>query len=93
MIEQIDVCCANGARLEKACQVVGLSPRSLQRWRDGDGIREDGRKATAQRRRPANALTPTERDQLLAVAKRPEFSDSTPKHIVPEHADHGIYQA
>lgn len=93
MIEQIDQCCANGARLEKACQVVGLSPRSLQRWRDGDGIREDGRKAAALRRRPANALTPTEREQLLAVANRPEFADRTPHQIVPALADHGIYLA
>ena len=93
MIELIDECCASGARQEKACQTIGLSPRTLQRWRNGDGIREDGRRAAAQRRTPANALAQAEREHLLVVANSSEFADRTPHQIVPALADQGIYLA
>jgi len=93
VIELIDECCASGARQEKACQTIGLSPRTLQRWRNGDGIREDGRRAAAQRRTPANALTQAEREHLLVVANSSEFADRTPHQIVPALADQGIYLA
>ena len=41
-----DICDARtaGARLEVACEVAGISLRTLQRWQSEEGrIREDGR--------------------------------------------------
>lgn len=93
MIAWIDEACARGARRHRACEVLGLTLRCVQRWQQESGIREDGRKAAAQRRTPANALTPDERQQVLEVANRPQFADLSPKQIVPRLADQGEYLA
>lgn len=91
----IDEACASGARLQAACAELELSPRTLQRWRDGDGdiVKADGRHQAAQCRQPANKLTEQERERLLAVANQPEFAHLPPNQIVPELADQGIYLA
>jgi transposase InsO family protein len=93
VIEQIEEACAAGARRDKACEVLGLTLRSVQRWQEESSLREDGRKAAAQRRTPANAFTPNERAQVLEVVNRPEFTDQSPKQIVPHLADQGEYIA
>lgn len=93
MIAWIDEACANGARRHKACEVLGLTLRCVQRWRQEGEVREDGRKAAARLRTPANTLTPAEREQVLAVANRPQFADLSPKQIVPRLADQGEYVA
>jgi putative transposase len=89
VIAWIDEACANGARRRQACEVLGLTLRCVQRWQREGEIREDGRKAAAQRRIPANALTPAEREPVLQVVNRPEFADLSPKQIVPRLADPG----
>lgn len=82
-----------GARLKPACAIVGISVRTLQRWRATDGaIRRDGR-PEAVRPIPAHALTEAERAKLLAVANEPRFADMPPARIVPMLADEGVYLA
>jgi putative transposase len=93
VIAWIDEACANGARRHKACEVLGLTLRCVQRWQKDGEILEDSRKAAAQRRTPANALTPAERRQVLEVANCPQFADLSPKQIVPHLADQGQYVA
>ena len=39
--------CAGGARLAAACQVLELSPRTLQRWREEAGVKADARQEAA----------------------------------------------
>ena len=77
-----------GARLDKACEVIGLPPRTLQRWVHSP---TDGRKGP--RRSPANKLTQRERNKVVEVATSPEFRDMSPKQIVPLLADRGTYVA
>jgi transposase InsO family protein len=79
---------AGGARMSKACEVIGLPARTLQRWVHSP---VDGRKGP--RRSPANKLTQRERDKVVAVATSPEFRDLSPKQIVPLLADRGTYVA
>ena len=79
---------AHGARLNRACEVLGLSARTLQRWVTSDG---DGRRGP--NRAPANKLSDTERRKVIAVVTSPEFRDSSPKQIVPLLADRGFYLA
>lgn len=79
---------AGGARLRKACEVVGLPTRTLQRWVHRP---VDGRKGP--RRSPANKLSQRERDKVVAVATSAEFRDLSPKQIVPLLADRGAYVA
>jgi transposase InsO family protein len=87
----IDAACAAGARLERACDRLGLSPRTLQRWRAVEGIKADGRAAAAQGRIPANRLRENERLAILALVNQPEFADQPPSQIVPALADQGRY--
>jgi putative transposase len=51
---------ASGARQDKACEVIGLSIRTLQRWRIDGAIGEDKR-STAIRPEPQNKLSAKER--------------------------------
>jgi transposase InsO family protein len=93
LARDIDQAHTAGARLERACEVAGISLRTLQRWQAEEGqIREDGRPC-AVRPIPAHALSQEERAKLLAVANEPRFADVPPARIVPMLADEGIYLA
>ena len=85
--------CAAGARLEAACAVLGISPRTLQRWPEEGKVKADGRQAAARKRTPANKLSVAERQGILAVANRPEFAGLPPSQMVPRLADQGEYLA
>jgi putative transposase len=81
---------AAGARLAVACGIVGLSARTVQRWRlrpGGDDLRQ------APRQRPPNALTAEEMAQVLAVMTSPRYAAVSPKQLVPQLADEGLYLA
>ena len=81
---------AAGAREERACEVLGLSVRTTQRWKlDPDG--DDGREGP--HTRPANALSDAERQRALSALHRPEHHDASPKTIVAKLADRGEYVA
>ena len=56
-VELIEEACASGLSQKAACAALQLSPRTYQRWRQGDGVRMDGRPG-AQRPAPANKLSP-----------------------------------
>ncbi len=79
---------AAGARRKAACELLGLTARTLERWGDED---DDGRHGP--NTVPANKLTETERRQIIALATSPEFRDQSPKQIVPRLADQGRYLA
>ncbi len=93
MIAWIDAAGAAGARVSRACEVLALSPRTLQRWREGGDVKADGRKQAGARRVPANKLTAHERQQILDRANAPEFAPLPPSQIVPALADQGRYIA
>lgn len=93
MICLIEDACASGARLTKACQIVGLSPRTIQRYRQGGTIKPDGRKAAAVGRVPANRLSNEERQEVLTTANQPQYAHLPPSQIVPALADDGCYLA
>ena len=93
MISSIDEACAAGARLDKVCDIAGISPRTIQRYRLNDEVTSDGRKAAASRRTPANKISEEERSEILSVANSPQFADKPPSQIVPELADQGRYLA
>ncbi len=85
-VELIDEACANEARLAPACEILGLSARTFQRWtREGD-VGEDQR-PLAERPSPANALTPEEERAILEVCHRPDFASLAPEQIVARLLD------
>src|SRR5262245_1140630 len=80
----------NGARLESACEVAGISIRSIERWRakpDGDDERR------GPRHQPGNALSAIEQQQVLAVMTSERYVGLSPKQLVPQLADEGLYLA
>jgi putative transposase len=93
VIAWIDEACVAGARLTKACAVLVLSPRTLQRWREGGEIKADGRKQAGAQRCPANKLSEQERQQILSTVNAPAFAHLPPSRIVPALADQGVYIA
>ena len=79
-----------GARQDRACAVICLSQRTLQRWQR-EQCRADRRPARVQT--PTNGLSESERQAVLAVANSPEFGHLAPSQIVPRLADRGEYIA
>ncbi|RCW89895.1 hypothetical protein DFP77_1852, partial [Marinomonas foliarum] len=82
----------SGARQEPACEVIGLSVRTLQRWYSEGSIGED-RRVTVIRPAPANKLSEVERQKMIEVCNRDEFASLPPSQIVPILADRGEYIA
>ena len=83
---------ASGARQDKACEVIGFSTRTLQRWRIDGEISADKR-PTAIRLEPVNKLSQSERQAVIDVCNSEEFASLPPSQIVPILADRGEYIA
>ena len=82
-----------GARLKKACEILGISSRTIQHWKKKDGtVHEDGRK-NASRLEPGNKLMPEEEDKILKICNEKRFQGITPHQIVPILLDKGAYIA
>jgi transposase InsO family protein len=79
-----------GARQDRACAVINLNERTLQRWQV-DRSRGDKRPERIQT--PLNQLGAQERKHLLAVVNSDEFGSLPPGQIVPILADRGEYIA
>jgi len=92
-LELIDEAVHSGARWHKACEVIGLTLRTVQRWRqqgpDGGEDRRRGPTSTP----PHNKLSEDERKHVLAVVNSEQYRDLPPKQIVPRLADEGRYVA
>jgi transposase InsO family protein len=80
-----------GARQDRACNVVELSERTLQRWQGDQAAGGDRRPARIQR--PGNQLSMHERERVLAIANSEAFGHLPPSQIVPRLADSGYYVA
>ena len=93
LIDQIVEARAAGARQAPACALVGIDPRTLQRWRKNDGLTRGDRRPDAIRPAPSHALTEAERARIVMVANEPRFAAIPPARIVPMLADEGVYIA
>ena len=82
----------SGARLRKACDEIGVSLRTYQRWSHPEATEEDQRPLVA-RPEPTNKLTQEETTIILETVHSPEFASKPPSQIVPVLADQGVYLA
>lgn len=80
----------NGCRKRVASKDLGLSLRTLQRWKGSQTL--DDRRPQAERQ-PANKLNDQEEKDILKAINSSEFKDKTPWEIIPALADRGIYLA
>jgi putative transposase len=86
----IETAVESGARRGPACRMLGLSVRTLERWR----LAPDATDARhGPHHQPANALTLVERRTILAVVTSVAYRDLSPHQIVPLLADSGRYLA
>jgi len=90
VMQLIEEARAAGARQSKACELIGISAKTLQRWQQSTN-QDDGRLQA--RHEPSNKLTVFERKQIIAVANEPEYAHLPPSKIVPKLADQGGYIA
>lgn len=86
----LDEAVSSGARQSQACEILGLPPRTVQRWRLA-GIGEDRR--SGPRRPPENKLSTLEERRILDVVTTPQYRDLSPQQLVPILADDGTYLA
>ena len=86
----IQEACKNGARKHKACETLGISIRTLERWAPAGGAVDKRKNAN---RIVGNKLTSEERAHVLAIANSEEYRDLPPCKIVPMLADSGEYIA
>ena len=86
-IELVTEAVMAGARRSKACEVLEITLRTLQRW-ESTGI---GDQRAGGPKRPGNALGDAERALIVAVATSQMFQDLSPAQIVPKLADAGVY--
>jgi putative transposase len=80
----------SGARLSPAAKTIGLSARTIIRWRLSNEC-VDKRKGP--QKAPCGKLSSPERQRVLKIANSPEYRDLSPKQIVPKLADMGLYLA
>jgi putative transposase len=89
-LSAIDQAQAGGARLAQPGKTVGISARTIERWRDRPES-EDARHGP--HHRPHNALSPVEESQVLSVLTSSRYAELSPKQLVPPLADEGVYLA
>lgn len=79
-----------GAQVKQACQLIGFSVRTYERWRkDKDG--QDKRPQALHF--PLNKLNNDEKDLIIKMCTNPEYKDNAPHEIVPALAEKGLYIA
>ena len=80
----------DGARLFKACAIMGISVRTYQRWCRPQGL--DDKRSLVQRE-PANKLSQEEYNRVLSTCNSEPYRSLPPSQIVPMLADKGVYIA
>jgi integrase-like protein/homeodomain-containing protein len=90
ILQLLDEAQAAGARLRPACAVVGMSARTVERWRARAG--GDDRRL-GPHRRPGNALSEAEQALVVSVLSSPAYRGVSPKQLVPQLADEDVYLA
>lgn len=90
IIGLIDNACVSGARQSNACEIMGITTRTLQRWKASEN-KKDGRLDS--RHTPSNSLSELERQRIIHTCNLPEYANLSPSKIVPTLADKGIYMA
>lgn len=88
-VNMIDDAMQAGALQSRACEVVGISSRTYQRWQRDGYI--DRRQCVE--KQPFNKLSQSERQAIIEVCNSKEFRSQSPKQIVPTLADRGVYLA
>jgi len=86
-----DQAIASGARQHKACDIIGISAKTIQRCKKPTELQDDGRHT--RKCIPSNKIIPAVRQAILNAVNTAEFCNMTPNQIVPILAERGEYIA
>ena len=79
LLTLIGQCCDSGARLKKACALIGLDARTVQRWQHPGNQQGDLRVGNKRRITvPPNTFSEAERQAALEVVNSDEFKELPP---------------
>ncbi len=92
ILSLVEDACKAGARQCKACAIIGISKRTLQRWQKKTTADIEDKRPHAQRS-PANKLSEEEKQTILEICNSQEYGSLPPSQIVPRLCDQGIYVA
>lgn len=94
VVELMDEAVKQGARREKACQVMGLDSSTLRRWRPAQAtaVQADQR-PLVERPAPRHKLSEAECELIVATCHQLAYASLAPSQIVPKLADQGQYIA
>lgn len=81
---------ADGARQNKACEILGMSTKTLQRWISAQ-VKQDKRQSV--KRQPKNKLSEFERKRVIKCCNQPQYAHLPPAKLVAKWADDGFYLA
>jgi putative transposase len=90
VLELVATAVTEGSRQDKACEVVGVDERTLQRWQLPKTLTDNRHGPVTM---PKNKLSNFEREKILKTASSLEFCNKSPHQIVPGLADLGEYVA
>ncbi len=77
--------------MKRCVEVVGISERTVERWRRESDGGEDRRRGP--NTVPGNKLSEHEEQRLLRVLTSPEYRDLSPRQVIPALAEQGTYIA
>ena len=89
-IQWINQAISDGARQSKACAILGISSRTLQRWRNSTDLVD---RRCKPKKKPSNALSEFETKLIVQTANKLQYANLSPAKIVPSLADTGVYIA
>jgi putative transposase len=87
LMRDIAPACAEGSRLASAYTLAGLDPRTLQRWKIGDGLSRGDCRPDVDRPVLSHALSEVEQGWIIAVVNESRFAETPPARIVPRWPD------
>ena len=85
-MKRIEEAVASGTRQHKACEVVGISERTVRRWSQESNDLVDKRAQAARQSQHPQALTEQEKQVMVQVCNSTEFTSLPPSQIVPRLA-------
>jgi transposase InsO family protein len=91
ILDAIAEAVTNGSTVEAAAAAIGLTARTVERWKkapEGVGDLRAGPKTT-----PPHALTADERKRIVELATSAEYRNISVRQLVPGLADKGVYVA
>lgn len=92
-MKDFDDAVAGGAARHKAAELMGLSQRTLKRWRQANGSVAVDQRPYIEQVKQSHQLTQEEEDAILTLCCQPEYQSLPPSQIVPLLADQGRYLA